>query len=71
MGFRYKNSDYPETVLPIARLDEEYLVNTRVTVPMNKNTSLKVFLDYLNSDSNDPNYNYANLSGGASIVASF
>lgn len=71
VGFRYKNSDYPETVLPIARQDEEYLVNTRVTVPMNKNTSLKVFLDYLNNDSNDPSYNYVNLSGGASIVASF
>ncbi len=71
LGFRYKNSDYPETVLPIARQDDEYLVNTRLTVPMNKNTNLKVFLDYLNNNSNDPSYNYVNLSGGASIVASF
>ena len=71
VGFRYKNSDYSETVLPITRQDEEYLVNTRVTVPMNKTTSLKVYLDYLNNDSNDPSYNYVNLSGGASIVANF
>ncbi len=71
VGFRFKNSDYPETVLDIQRNDDEYLVNTRLTIPMNKTTSMRLFYDYLNNDSNDPIYNYINHSGGVSLVANF
>ena len=71
VSFRYKNSDYPETVQPIAREDNEYLVDTNLTVPLNKVTSLKFFYDYLKNDSNDVDYAYTNHSGGASLISSF
>jgi tetratricopeptide (TPR) repeat protein len=71
VGFRYKNSDYPETTADIQREDNEYLVNTRLTVPLSKSTSVKFFYDYLNSDSNDPLYRYVNHSGGLSLTATY
>lgn len=71
VSLRYKNSDYPETTSDIQRQDDEYLVGGRIIVPVTKDTSLKFFYDYLNSDSNDPVYTYVNNSGGVSIVCNF